>query len=219
MTVSDEVTIDIENREPGIAITDRPSGDSVEEGARVTVRSRADDRSCTTGHGTNAADQREIDWYVNGSHVASGATLMHSVNVGPGSALDIQAEYTDEAGATATTEVLTYDVVEAPDGPRPPNVTIVHPPDGETLYRSCGELRLEADAEDPDGGTIDAYDWVVTDQNGFSKSYQGNDIEIQFWTCSEPIFEPGDFHIEVTVTDDEDQRSSTSIDVRVIPGL
>jgi hypothetical protein len=156
---------------------------------------------------------------VNGIHIASCATLIHDVTAIPGSDLDIYAEYTDEAGATVSTEVLTYDVVEAPEGPRPPHVTIVHPPDGETLYRRCGELRLEADAEDPDGGTIDAYDWVVTDRYGTSKSYQGNDIEIHVWTCSEAIFEPGDFHIEVTVTDDEDQQASTSIDVTVIPGL
>jgi alpha-tubulin suppressor-like RCC1 family protein len=102
----------------------------------------------------------------------------------------------------------------SPDAAEKPTVSIVSPevPDSPPLEVST--LELEAKASDPDGGSIQSYEWEITDDRGTTNSFTGNDISISPWDASNG-FEPGSFDIKVTVTDDEGQKASASVAVEL----
>ena len=213
--VSDEVTIEIRNRQPMIAITDRPSESLLPEGSRVLLKARAEDRSCEQGQNTNSAHQSHIQWRVNGDAAGAGQTLFHQIEAEPGREITVWAEYTDDHGVMASTERLSFSVVAPPEGTQPPNVAILDPSEDEgVLHRR--NIHLRAEASDPDGGSIASYTWTVTDVRGTSQIFHGQETVVQdLW--DNHGFDPGNFTIELTVTDDDGETASTRINVRIVP--
>lgn len=78
-----------------------------------------------------------------------------------------------------------------------------HPLERDTLF-------LKAQATDPGGGFVEPLEWTVTDSEGTSKSYTGNDLAIDdFW---DEGFEPGTFTFEILATDDDGQESVVTVE-------
>jgi len=93
-------------------------------------------------------------------------------------------------------------------------------PNAGTTYKGS-HLPLEAAASDPDGGSITGYTWKITAQK-----FQGSGYKTVTYTGKSVItehlwnyhgFSPGSFIVELIVTDDEGQQTSTSIRLDVRP--
>ena len=214
--VSDEVTIEIRNREPTIAITSQPSETLIPTGSRLSLSAEAEDRSCELGHNANSAHQKNIQWRVDGDAAGAGQTLFHQIEAEAGREITVWAEYTDDHAEVAKTEKLSFSVIARPEGTQPPNVAILDPPADAELHGR--NVRLRGEASDPDGGSIDSYTWVVTGGRGASKTFHGQETVVQgLW--DNHGFYPGNFTIELTVTDEDGETATTSIGVDIIPGL
>ena len=213
--VSDEVTIEIRNRKPTIAITYQPSETLIPTGSQLSLKARAEDRSCELGQNANSAHQKNIQWRVNGDAVGAGQTLFHQIEAEAGREITVWAEYTDDHGEVAETEKLSFSVIAPPEGTQPPSVVILYPPADEELKRRT--LPLRGEASDPDGGSVNSYEWTVTGVHGTSKTFHGQETVVQgLW--DNHGFHPGDFTIELTVTDDDGETATTRIDVNIVPG-
>jgi len=93
-------------------------------------------------------------------------------------------------------------------------------PSANTTYTG-NYLSLEATASDPDGGSITGYTWEITAQKAQGSGYKtvtytGTSVTTKdLW--NHHGFDPGDFDIKLTVTDNEGQKTSTSIELTVRP--
>lgn len=96
----------------------------------------------------------------------------------------------------------------------PPTASIERPfpssnDDPDRRYR----ITLRADAEDPGGGFIANYHWKLTGPRSHVETHTGNDIEVD----ALGTFYPGTLTIELTVTDDEGDEISMTVERYFLP--
>lgn len=114
-------------------------------------------------------------------------------------------------GSTDATKFkLEIEALEPVDDQRSPKATIVRPKPTGNHALPLERLVLEAEASDPGGGYIASFEWEVSDGNGTSRAYSGNDRAIaDFW---DEGFQPGVFTITLSVTDDDGHEAAVTVE-------
>lgn len=151
-------------------------------------------------------------------HGGSGSSSSASIQAGvsPDSTTTVYLLLSNSAPEESASFNLRLSHTTASEAP----TAVITRPSANTTHKG-NHLTLEAKASDPDGGSIAEYTWEITAQraqgSGFKTvTYTGKSVTTKdLW--NHHGFYPGDFDIKLIVTDNEGQKTSTSIELTVRP--